>query len=523
MSRSASGTHASGTHLTAGTGLHTSAGSVSATTLTRDEGRSSDGWVQREDGKWYKTDYYKLEEEDLGKALWDRVWVGSWKLAANNDWLVEQRITHVLILGSNSGLVIANRGIRTLSIDDEYSIHKFFMEAATFIKEALAEGSGSVLVTCKPGLFFSYIMVIVYMMAILRMSLDDAISAARSRSSVFQISEVIMAQLRAFEKSLNQRDANWEAAVRERDALKARLAELEGLLREARQRIAKLEAEISGLRESKAGHASAIQRYEQRIQVLRQEYELLLQRLRSENDGKLDAMQREFLLAKEKWELQISQYKSQINVLIEGKDLTLLRQENLSLKARLEELLRQPVEEDVNVELVVEKHEENVLKPSRINPLALSTINTAYEIPAIAPAVSYYTAAPVAAPAVTAYPATTYDYGYSTLNPIYTAGYSSYPTNYQTNYTNYGYSTINPYYVSQPQVYSTPVVTQPVTWTEDAGAEVRTTWSISANCSDPAMAQKINGYLRQNYTHVSSADPKLLLEEAKRAVMGIAN
>eukprot|EP01012_Entosiphon_sulcatum_P013567 TRINITY_DN1878_c0_g1_i1.p2 TRINITY_DN1878_c0_g1~~TRINITY_DN1878_c0_g1_i1.p2 ORF type:complete len:512 (+),score=117.46 TRINITY_DN1878_c0_g1_i1:30-1565(+) len=501
--------------------------SVSGSKLKRDATRSTDDWVQREDGKWYRTDYYKLEEDTVGLLLWEKIWIGTWKLASS-EWVAQQRIGRILVLGSNSNVQVAPPIVtKTLAVDDEFNVHKYFLDAAAFIREGLLEGQ-PVLILCQDAKVFSPTFVIVFLLAVQHMSLNDAYAAIRSRMKAgWSLSEVILQQLRQFEERLRAKDdaarkekEQWEALLRERDQLKLQIAELERLLHEARLRIQQLEGELSILRTETSSHHTIIEQYEQRLIATKQEYELQIQRLTREYDERLDTLRRQFQEQQERWDLQIKQYREQINITVSKNDreAAALREENQRLAAKIEELLRRPKPAppaaDVDVELVMEKHDEVVQKKiaraysmptqaSVINPAALSVIHTDYVTPSVwVPPASVSTINPYYTS-----PAPISSFAYSTTNPAWYSGYSApLPT--------WGSSIGTTYSAGLTASY----VEAPTTWEN----EKHTSWSIRANCSDPVMAQKINTYLNQNYSHVNAADPRKLLEDAKRAVQGIA-
>lgn len=168
---------------------------MSNATVTKDPSRSSDQWEQRADGKWYRREYYKVEEEEPLRVIeiWDRLFIGAVEAAHDEQFLRKQSITRILVLGAD--LTVQQRPgiqIRQLPVDGE-TIQEFFNPAIEFIREGLQAGE-SVLVVCRTMLLFCPIIIIVYFVAILNFTLEAAIERIQTKLNItltrFQIHQL---------------------------------------------------------------------------------------------------------------------------------------------------------------------------------------------------------------------------------------------------------------------------------------------------------------------------------------------
>jgi hypothetical protein len=143
--------------------------------LERDASRSTDGWVQRDDGKWYKTDYYKLHEEkgEEGIEVMERFFVGSYKVAQNVQWVRSKSITRILSLGTFQYSGLEGILLRAMDVDED-NIFDYFDNSVALIREALQEHE-AVLVVDRDGMTFCPVIVIAYLMAVMGWSLQMSI------------------------------------------------------------------------------------------------------------------------------------------------------------------------------------------------------------------------------------------------------------------------------------------------------------------------------------------------------------
>eukprot|EP01012_Entosiphon_sulcatum_P012013 TRINITY_DN17477_c0_g1_i1.p1 TRINITY_DN17477_c0_g1~~TRINITY_DN17477_c0_g1_i1.p1 ORF type:complete len:732 (+),score=173.67 TRINITY_DN17477_c0_g1_i1:300-2495(+) len=174
--------------------------------------------------------------------LWDRVWIGTWKLASDEEWLSQQQVCRVLVAGTGSNVQVQAPIQLKVIPAEESNFAGYFMECADYLREGLTSGF-PVLVVCQDGLRFSPCIVLAYCVAVLRVPLAEALDSIRVRITKpgWSLSPGLTAQL----QSLERRFLVQEEEVRQERRAVLLVKELQATTEQLQNRVQQLEEEKS--------------------------------------------------------------------------------------------------------------------------------------------------------------------------------------------------------------------------------------------------------------------------------------
>ncbi|KAM4747197.1 dual specificity protein phosphatase 26 [Rhinophrynus dorsalis] len=147
--------------------------------------------------------------------VWPRLYLGDQEIAANKSELLHLRITHILNASHSRfrggeeyyrGMNISYMGIEAQdSPMFDMSIH--FYPAADFIRRALRETTGKILVHCAVGVSRSATLVLAYLMIHHNMTLVEAINTVKDRRGIIP-NRGFLRQLLNLENSLQRKSSS---------------------------------------------------------------------------------------------------------------------------------------------------------------------------------------------------------------------------------------------------------------------------------------------------------------------------
>lgn len=151
--------------------------------------------------------------EDVHQII-DNIFLGSKSAAMNIDWLKQNKITHVLDIGSSFPIQHYEKDYNSLKIcrtfilisdQTDVPIKSIFSLCHNIIDSCL-NSNGKILVHCEMGISRSSTIIISYLMYKNKMAMDTALTIVKEKRSIIRPNCGFLYQLLKYENELEIRD-----------------------------------------------------------------------------------------------------------------------------------------------------------------------------------------------------------------------------------------------------------------------------------------------------------------------------